>query len=145
VFYACYVPLIGAVYRIKEPGVSDKCFGPTTGPYVHIEFSWTDGLSGLHSGDVTGGDLAGTFPNPSVAKLQGTAVSTTAPASGQVLTFNGTTWAPAAAAAAGGTTANTPNTLVQRDANGGFAAGALTLAGKIDQTSTAGLVARGTL
>ena len=43
------------------------------------------------------------------------------------------------------TSANTPNTIVARDASGGFAAGALTLSGKIDQTSVDGLVASGTI
>src|SRR5260370_11511703 len=41
------------------------------------------------------GDVSGTFPNLTVTRLQGTAVANTAPASGQVLGFNGTTWAPA--------------------------------------------------
>jgi hypothetical protein len=44
-----------------------------------------------------GGDLSGSYPNPSVAKLQGNAVSTTAPASGQALVWNGSQWAPASA------------------------------------------------
>jgi uncharacterized protein DUF5907 len=41
-----------------------------------------------------GGDLSGTYPNPAVNKIQGTAVNSTAPTSGQVLKFNGTQWAP---------------------------------------------------
>src|SRR5712692_10608738 len=41
------------------------------------------------------GDVSGTFPNLTVTKLQGIAVANTAPVSGQVLGFNGTTWAPA--------------------------------------------------
>ncbi|WP_374027568.1 tail fiber domain-containing protein [Bdellovibrio bacteriovorus] len=38
------------------------------------------------------GDLGGTYPNPSVAKIQGVAVSATAPTNGHFLKFNGTQW-----------------------------------------------------
>ena len=43
------------------------------------------------------GDLAGTAAIPLVAKIQGSPVSSTTPTTGQVLTYNGTSWAPAAA------------------------------------------------
>jgi hypothetical protein len=42
------------------------------------------------------GDLAGTAAIPLVAKIQGSPVSSTTPTTGQVLTYNGTSWAPAA-------------------------------------------------
>lgn len=154
VFFACYVPVAGVVYRIKEPGLPQACRATT-----HVEFSWTDGLPGndhgalnglsdddhpqyllasglralmgnlaagdfkltglgaatapgdavrfeqaVKSGDAAGGDLAGAYPNPMVAKLQGRAVAGTAPTAGQVLTFDGSAWAPAMPAASGGAT-----------------------------------------
>ncbi|MER3473123.1 MAG: hypothetical protein C4335_03635 [Armatimonadota bacterium] len=40
-----------------------------------------------------GGDLSGTYPNPAVARLQGRAVSTTVPTTGQVLKWTGSAWA----------------------------------------------------
>ncbi|MGH7555065.1 MAG: tail fiber domain-containing protein [Longimicrobiales bacterium] len=59
VYYACYVPSSGTVYRIKEPGLPTEC-GTTTKKGVttqHVEFSWSPdisdhgGLNGLGNDD----------------------------------------------------------------------------------------------
>jgi hypothetical protein len=42
-----------------------------------------------------GGDLSGSYPNPTVARIQGRSVSSTAPTSGQVLKWDGSAWSPA--------------------------------------------------
>ncbi len=45
---------------------------------------------------VSGGDLSGSYPNPTVARLQGRSVANTTPNSGDVLKWNGSSWAPSA-------------------------------------------------
>jgi hypothetical protein len=59
----------------------------------------------VKTGDAAGGDLSGSYPNPSVAGLRGNPVASTSPVAGNVLTFNGAAWAPAASPS-GGVTAH---------------------------------------
>jgi hypothetical protein len=49
----------------------------------------------INNGESAGNDLSGTYPNPTVARIQSRPVSSTAPAVGQILKWNGTQWAPA--------------------------------------------------
>ncbi|MGH7600359.1 MAG: hypothetical protein ACREOI_28740, partial [bacterium] len=70
------------------------------------------------------GDLLGTYPNPTVAKLQTRTVSSTAPATGQVLKWDGTQWRPDTDAgggpptgtAGGDLTGTYPNPTIANDA-----------------------------
>ena len=57
--------------------------------YASIDGSPIDPVSGQ-----VGGDLTGYLPNPYVSGIQGKPVVTTTPTSGQVLQYNGTSWAP---------------------------------------------------
>ncbi|MEO1216900.1 MAG: tail fiber domain-containing protein [Bacteroidota bacterium] len=56
----------------------------------------TNALDDITQGSAAGGDLGGTYPNPSVTQIQGSPVSNTAPNAGQILKWNGTQWIPSA-------------------------------------------------
>lgn len=107
VYHACYVPTTGTVYRIKEPDTPSQC-GASTKKGVetqHIEFSWTDGAGALRVSDPAGGDLSGPLGSPAVAKLLGRALGSSAPANGNVLTWDAAAnqWQAKAPAGSGAT------------------------------------------
>ena len=115
VYYACYVPLTGTVYRIKESDVKQACTST-----AHVEFSWVDGANAWRVTDPAGGDLTGVLSNATVARLLGRALGATPPTAGQVLTFDGTAWVPTNVpgasfpAAAGDVSGTYPNLTVGR-------------------------------
>jgi hypothetical protein len=55
---------------------------------------WMQPVNGGAPSGTAGGDLGGTYPNPTVTQLRGVAIATANPANGQVLKFDGTQWVP---------------------------------------------------
>ena len=84
---------------VKPAMVSSGTYG------ISISGNAATATSAASFSGALGGDVQGTQAATTVAKIRGVAVSTTAPASGQVLKFNGTSsaWEPAADSAGTGT------------------------------------------
>jgi hypothetical protein len=79
---------IGAVATSDIIAISKGGTGSTSAPAA------LTALGAMSATQVAGGDLSGNLPNPTVAKIQGNAVSGAAPSNGQVLQWNGTAWGP---------------------------------------------------
>lgn len=90
----------GSILLTKDPSVTFY----VSNSYSNVN-TWLTTCGSGGGGSPTGaagGDLNGSYPNPTVDGLQGRPLAATAPINGQAVIWNGTTWLPGTPALAGG-------------------------------------------
>ncbi|MCS7065928.1 MAG: hypothetical protein NZL85_06570, partial [Fimbriimonadales bacterium] len=81
-----------------RPGASTGSYtilSPRVRVYPTPYAIWATAAGVANPSGPAGGDLSGSYPTPTVVRLQGRAVSSAVPTAGQVLKWDGSQWAPA--------------------------------------------------
>lgn len=76
---------------VYEPSITEG----TASQYWRGDKTWVNFPTSFAPSGSASGDLSGSYPDPSVAKIQGSPVSATAPENNQILKWNGSAWTPA--------------------------------------------------
>ena len=121
---------VGEIWWTKVSGASFRVYNAGSGTTA---FRWAVMLRGQMP-DLAGaasGDIAGNYPGPmTVDGLQGRTVSSTAPSTGQVLTWNGSSWAPTTPASGGVTSISAGTGISVSDSTG-----AVTISSSVPSTA----------
>ena len=118
------------------PIASNAGAGVLKATSTYISLDGTGAITGVHADSATTASSANA--------LQGTAVSSTVPTSGQILSYNGTNWAPIASPYATSATTTTNNAIAKWSAtNGSSLANSAVIIDSSNNVATAGSVTSG--